>query len=351
MKRVALALVALGACRMAHVEAPRREPHDARGGFAPPGFDPSRACSEWKVAVQGDEASLHHDSFPELDAARACYTPVRYRGEVPTPDPAPAGCAYRAADHLATLRAEADRDDRIAHGVAGSAPLPIELACDLSDDARRAAAANNARTLRALAREDPGVSYPYATVETFGYGNYAHAGTPLDAWKPGDACLPGIDLQRFGVNVDRATRAALAWSAGVAPALVVSGGAVHSKLVEAFLLDYIATCRIGVPADRVLLDPCARHTHTNIRNAARLLHATGGRVSYIVTDDEFQATYLEEWTAFDLFGGSLDQRSLRDFHHLLGSWRRASIGIGAGFWFTPYRFWADSRFADFSCEK
>src|SRR6185312_15957791 len=257
--------------------------------------------SEWKVAVQGDEASLHHDSFPELDAPRACYTPVRYRGEVPTPDPAPAGCAYRAADHLATLRAEADRDDRIAHGVAGSAPLPIELACDLSDDVRRAAAANNARTLRALAREDPGVSYPYATVETFGYGNYAHAGTPLDAWKPGDACLPGIDLQRFGVNVDRATRAALAWSAGVAPALVVSGGAVHSKLVEAFLLDYIATCRIGVPADRVLLDPCARHTHTNIRNAARLLHATGGRVSYIVTDDEFQATYLEEWTAFDLF--------------------------------------------------
>ena len=133
--------------------------------------------------------------------------------------------------------------------------------------------------------------------------------------------------------------------------MVVSGGAVHSKLVETFLLDYIATYRVDVPTERILLDPCANHTHTNVRNSARLLLGVGGRVSYMVTDEAFQATYLEEWTAFDLFGGSIDQRSLRDFHHLLGSWRRASVGIGAGFWFTPYRFWADSRFSRFSCEK
>jgi hypothetical protein len=27
----------------------------------------------------------------------------------------------------------------------------------------------------------------------------------------------------------------------------------------------------------------------------------------------------------------------------MGSWRQASIGIDAGFWFTPYRFWAEPK--------
>lgn len=346
MRRALLAL-ALAGCRMAHLEAPSRSTGDARAGLAPADFDASSACRDWTDAVHHDALATSHDSFPELEPRVACYTPVRYRGETPTADATPAGCGYEPAAHAAALRAEIARDERIARGE--PAPLPLELACNLPDGVRRAAAANNARTLRAALRDER--SYPYATVATFGYGNYAHAGTALDAWVPGRACPANLDLQRFGINVDRATRAALAWSAGVAPLVVVSGGAVHSKLVEAFLLDYIATCRVGVPADCVLVDPCANHTHTNVRNSARLLLGVGGRVSYLVTDEAFQATYLEEWTAFDLFGGSIDQRSLRDFHHLLGSWRRASVGIGAGFWFTPYRFWADSRFSGFSCEK
>ena len=36
-----------------------------------------------------------------------------------------------------------------------------------------------------------------------------------------------------------------------------------------------------------------------------------------------------------------DQRSLRDFGYLVGAWRQASVGMEAGFWFTPYRFWAE----------
>jgi hypothetical protein len=153
------------------------------------------------------------------------------------------------------------------------------------------------------------------------------------------------------VNVDRSARAALAWAGHVAPVVIVSGGAVHSTLVEAFLLDYIATCRVGVPSDRVLLDPCADHTHTNVRNGGRIVEALGGRTSYIVTDDSFQATYLQEWTLFSAFGGSIDQRALRDWGYLIGSWRQASIGIDAGFWYTPYRFWADARYRDFSCVR
>jgi hypothetical protein len=36
---------------------------------------------------------------------------------------------------------------------------------------------------------------------------------------------------------------------------------------------------------------------------------------------------------------------------LIGSWRQASVGINAGFWYTPYRFWADPRHHDFSCTR
>ena len=348
--RFAAALVFFAAAGCAaHAETPARLPRDARGGLAPRGFDPAVACTSWSRAVQGNAAAMRHDSFPELAPAAACYTRVRYRGERATPDTTPPGCAFSPASSAA-IEAEAARDERIARGERTN--LPLELACVLPDATRRAAAANNARTLRAILRDTR--AYPYAAVAAFGYGNYAHAGTPLDGWRPGDACLDGsgpIDLHRFGINVDRAARAALAFAGGVAPVVVFSGGAVHSKLVESFLLDYVATCRLGLPSDRVLVDPCADHTHTNVRHTARLVTGLGGRVAYVVTDDGFQAIYLQEWTLFGLFGGSIDQRSLRDFGHLLGSFRQASVGIDGGFWFTPYRFWADSRFRNFSCEK
>jgi len=96
-----------------------------------------------------------------------------------------------------------------------------------------------------------------------------------------------------------------------------------------------------VPATAVLVDPCADHTHTNLRNTGSLVRALGGRTAFLVTDDGLQSGYLEEWTSFDLIGGSIDQRALRDFGTSLGSWRHASPGMRAGFWYTPYRFWAE----------
>jgi hypothetical protein len=163
--------------------------------------------------------------------------------------------------------------------------------------------------------------------------------------------LTNDDLERLGVNVVRAKRAAEAFHAGVAPFVSVSGGAVHSTAYEAFLLMNLLTCRFDVPPDRVLLDPCADHTHTNVRNTGALVEDVGGRFAYIVTDDFMQSRYLEEWSVFDLILGGIDERSLRDFGYLLGSWRRASIGMHAGFWFTPYRFWAEPAhgLGSFSC--
>ena len=347
---LASALLVATGC-VVHARVPAARPSDARGGIAPPGFDAVRACGAWRNVVSADRFALSHSSFPETDPGRSCYVRVRYDDESATPDPIPPGCGYRARDERATLAAEADRYERIARGEP-VAEVPLELACTLPEGARRAAAAANAATLRWLEKDSRDEPYAYATIEAFGYGRLAHGDTKLDVWLPGEACpREPIDLHLFGVNVARAGRAALALEGGVAPVVVFSGGAVHSPLVEAFLLDYVATCRMGVPADRVLLDPCANHTHTNVRNSARLLEALGGRTSYVVTDDGIQAQYLQEWTAFNLVGGSIDQRSLRDWGYLLGSWRQASVGIAAGFWFTPYRFWADEKFGGFSCVK
>jgi hypothetical protein len=339
----AAAPVALGCVR--HAETPARASADATAGLAPPRFDTALACTDWKKATgPGGEAAREHDSFPELSPERSCFIPIRYGAKGPVPDPIPPGCGYPAGDRTLTeLSRRAERYEEIANGTSRD-PLPLDLACSLPDPARRAAALANARTLRALARRLARQDrYPYAAVSTFGFGHRAQAESPLVSYLPGDACRPvdKRDMVRFDVNVVRAGRAAEAYFARVAPVVTASGGAVHSPLVEAFLHHHLLTCLFGVPADAILVDPCADHTHTNIRHTGALVRALGGRTAYLVTDDGLQSGYLEEWTIFDLIGGSIDQRSLRDFGHLLGSFRRASVGMTAGYWYTPYRFWAE----------
>ncbi len=346
---------ALVGCAVYHAPSPSNPPGDASGGHAPPAFDPGLACSDWDHAVgPGGDAARKHDSFPEVDAARSCYVAVRYGPGGPRPDPVPPGCGYPGSDTVsAELDQRAAEYERIADGAGGGTP-PLELACPLPEDVRRASARVNARTLRDLAHRVAGrPPYPYATVSTFGFGHSEQRTSALVAWRPGDACpqLSKREMALLDVNVLRAGRAADAYAAGVAPVVTVSGGAVHSPLYEAFMLDYLLTCRLGVPATAVLVDPCANHTHTNVRNTGALVRAVGGRTAYLVTDDGLQAGYLEEWTFFDVIGGSIDQRSLRDFGYLLGSFRRASVGSGAGYWYTPYRFWAEPErgLGSFTC--
>ncbi|APR85912.1 Hypothetical protein A7982_11261 [Minicystis rosea] len=347
---VALALVG---CTL-HADPPARLPAGAAGGHAPPGFDTSRACTDWRAAT-GDGAAREHDAFAELAPSSSCFVAVRYGADGPRVDPLPPGCGYPRGDAtFAALDHAAERYERIAAADASIPDLPIDLACSLPADVRRAAARNNARTLRALARRLVGhAPYPYAATSTFGFGHRSQSESVLVPYRPGDACpvLGKRDMALLDINIARAGRAAEAYFAGVAPVVTVSGGAVHGTLVEAFMLEWLLTCRLGVPVDAVLVDPCADHTHTNIRHTGALVRALGGRTAYLVTDDGLQSGYLEEWTCFDLIGGSIDQRSLRDFGHLLGSWRRASVGMKAGFWYTPYRFWAEPEhgLGGFSC--
>lgn len=104
--------------------------------------------------------------------------------------------------------------------------------------------------------------------------------TPMFGWRAG---LHPRAARRLG-------RAAEALAAGLATTVIVSGGAVHScdneaLLMRQWLLDH------GVDGGQILVDPCARHTTTNLRNAGRIVLAAGAAEALVVTSGD-QLYYL-----------------------------------------------------------
>ncbi|MBJ6120381.1 YdcF family protein [Sphingomonas mollis] len=72
--------------------------------------------------------------------------------------------------------------------------------------------------------------------------------------------------------------AADAFDQGLAPFIIVSGSAVHPRdtpHVEAVEMRRALIDRFGIPADAIIVEPYARHTTTNLRNATRQLIVLG----------------------------------------------------------------------------
>lgn len=78
--------------------------------------------------------------------------------------------------------------------------------------------------------------------------------------------------------------------AGLSSTIIVSGGAVHSPENEAVLMRQWLISR-GVDARQILVEPCARHTTTNLRNGGRLILTAGAREALVVTTPP-QSRYL-----------------------------------------------------------
>jgi hypothetical protein len=73
----------------------------------------------------------------------------------------------------------------------------------------------------------------------------------------------------------RVALAAEAYHAGKAPLILVSGGYVHpaqTRFAEAVEMKKVLLAEYHVPEAAVLVDPYARHTTTNMRNAAREIY-------------------------------------------------------------------------------
>ncbi|HYA16921.1 MAG TPA: YdcF family protein, partial [Bryobacteraceae bacterium] len=88
----------------------------------------------------------------------------------------------------------------------------------------------------------------------------------------------------------RVTLAAKRFRDGKAPFILVSGGYVHpsqTPYCEALEMKKSLIADFGIPADAILIDPHARHTTTNIRNAVREIYRYGmpfGKKALITTD-------------------------------------------------------------------
>jgi DUF218 domain len=113
---------------------------------------------------------------------------------------------------------------------------------------------------------DAGARWPFLVVPGF---------TPRVGWKSG----------LHPRNLERLERALADLRAGLAPSVIVTGGAVHSPDNEAVLMREWLVAH-GVEKERILVEPCARHTTTNLRNAGRILLALGVKEALVVTSDE-----------------------------------------------------------------
>ena len=95
----------------------------------------------------------------------------------------------------------------------------------------------------------------------------------------------------------RCDLAAARYAAGLAPVILTTGGHVHpdrtiySEAIE--MKQYLMTT-YGVPESAILVDPYARHTTTNLRNATReLLHAGIPPASTVlIVSDAIQTAYI-----------------------------------------------------------
>ena len=85
--------------------------------------------------------------------------------------------------------------------------------------------------------------------------------------------------------------------AGKAPFIIVSGGSVHPSQTpynEAFEMKRSLVQDFGINPDAILIDPHARHTTTNLRNASRLAFRYGlpdGK-PMLITSDASQSAYI-----------------------------------------------------------
>jgi hypothetical protein len=114
--------------------------------------------------------------------------------------------------------------------------------------------------------------------------------------------VPGLGPEEAGVALDpggvrRLTLAAKNYQKGLAPYILVTGGNVHpsqTPYCEAIEMKKSLIRDLGVPADAIVVEPQARHTTTNLRNASRLLYRYGFPLDMpiLVTTDEAQTSSI-----------------------------------------------------------
>jgi hypothetical protein len=124
------------------------------------------------------------------------------------------------------------------------------------------------------------------------WNHYAYSVIVVPGAGPSD---PNVALSEAGRK--RVALAAEAYHAGKAPFVLVSGGYVHpaqTRFSEAIEMKKALLQDFGVPEAAILVDPHARHTTTNIRNAVREIYRYGIPMNKpaLVISDAAQTGYI-----------------------------------------------------------
>jgi len=108
--------------------------------------------------------------------------------------------------------------------------------------------------------------------------------------------VPGVAISPMGLL--HVIAAAKKYSDGAAPFILVSGGFVHpsqTQFSEAMEMKKSLMRDYGIPDSAIIVDPHARHTTTNFRNAAREIYRY--KIPFdkpaLVTGDIYQTLYIE----------------------------------------------------------
>ncbi len=105
----------------------------------------------------------------------------------------------------------------------------------------------------------------------------------------------GVSISNGGIN--RCKLAADAYQQGLAPFIMVSGGKVHpykTPYCEAEEMKKYLVEKLNIPVSAVIMEPHARHTTTNMRNAVRLLYQYHFPLTQpaLVISDKAQSAYI-----------------------------------------------------------
>ncbi|SFE54807.1 DUF218 domain-containing protein [Chitinophaga sp. CF118] len=115
--------------------------------------------------------------------------------------------------------------------------------------------------------------------------------------------VPGAGPGSSGKAIDtmgeyRCKLAVAAYKKGMAPFIIVSGGHVHpykTPFCEAIEMKKYIVGKLDVPDSAVIIEPHARHTSTNIRNAERLMYLFNMPPTKpgLIISDQFQSLAIK----------------------------------------------------------
>lgn len=114
---------------------------------------------------------------------------------------------------------------------------------------------------------------PFALARTLDWKRYRYSAIIIPGVGPENPTIPLSARGKLHLQL-----AARRFAQGDVAFIITSGAAVHPKgshFVEAVEMRKALIERYHIPAERIVIEPYARHTTTNLRNATRRLHAMG----------------------------------------------------------------------------